>query len=418
MTMQNSADPGLPCVHCGLCLDTCPTYRVLGTEADSPRGRIYIMQGIKNGELSLDSAAVAHLDACLGCLACETACPSGVSYGERIEEFRPRLRAAVRRRPWRLFVSYVAGSRRLFELGLVVASLLDRLGLGSLRRRLPGLDIFPRTLGTQKLRHVRPRERSRIAQPVQPLARVALLTGCIGDQLKPGISRAAVEVLHHNNIEVSDDSSLGCCGALAMHSGDIAQAMEIARTNVRAFEETGLGHVVTTAAGCGAMIKDYGRLLADDAQLADSARRMSQNAVDVTELLVKLGYERPRAEQVSRKKVVYHDACHLIHAAGVSAQPRQIASAAAGAKVADLGENNICCGSAGSYNLDHPKMGLLLGARKAELVEASGADIVVVGNVGCILQLERALARAGRDTRVLHPVEMLAAAYRGGADQD
>jgi glycolate oxidase iron-sulfur subunit len=416
--MTVDTDPGLPCVHCGLCLDTCPTYRVLGTEAESPRGRIYIMQGVNQGTLSLDSAAVAHLDNCLGCLACETACPSGVSYGRRIEEFRPRLRAALRRKPWRVLVAFVSTNDRLFELGRVASALLDRIGLAGLRRRIPGLDIFPRPLAASKLRQLSPRARSRVSAPSNPKLKVALLTGCVGDRLKPEINRAAVEVLHHNGIEVGDDAAVGCCGALAMHAGNQHDARATARANVRAFKRTGLKRLVTTAAGCGAMIREYGRLLADDPELAADARRMSEGTVDVSELLVEQGYQRPPPPKTGKKKVVYHDACHLLHAAGVSVQPRQIAAAAAGGKVADLGENSVCCGSAGSYNLDHPKMGLLLGARKAELAVDCGAEIVAVGNVGCILQLERALAHAGEKTRVLHPVEMLAAAYQPAVDSD
>jgi glycolate oxidase iron-sulfur subunit len=409
--MPVESNPGLPCVHCGLCLDTCPTYRVLGTEADSPRGRIYIMEGVKSGALSLDAAAVAHLDGCLGCLACESACPSGVSYGERIEEFRPRIRAAVRRNPWRLLVGFVAANETFFGFGLRIAAILDRVGLFALRRRLPGLDIFPRPGDAQVLRDVSPRERSRVAPPSTAKLEVALLTGCVGDRLKPEINRAAVEVLHRNDINVANDRALGCCGALAMHSGDQATALEQARLNVRAFSRSGLERVVTTAAGCGAMVKDYGRLLADDPELADDAHAMSERAVEVTELLVEVGYEIPQLTTPLAGKIVYHDACHLLHAAGVSSEPRTIVESAVGRVPEDLGENNICCGSAGSYNLDHPKMGLALGARKAELVTESNARVVAVGNVGCILQLERALARSGHDTRVLHPVELLAAAY-------
>ena len=409
--MAQQADPGLPCVHCGLCLDTCPTYRVLGTEADSPRGRIYIMQGIKQGELSLDSAAVTHLDNCLGCMACETACPSGVSYGERIEEFRPQLRAALRRNPWRRLVSFVATNDRLFSLGLAVAALLDRIALEALRRRLPGLDIFPRSHPSNRQRETSPIGRSAVAPPLDPTLRVALLTGCVGDRLKPQINRAAVEVLHRNKIAVEDDRTLGCCGALAMHSGNHEEAIELARANVRAFAAANLDRVVTTAAGCGAMIRDYGRLLAGDPELASAAAAMSGAAADVSELLVEQGYERPQLGQANKRRVVYHDACHLLHAAGISSEPRQVVGAACGTDAADLGENQLCCGSAGSYNLDHPKMGLALGARKAELATEADADVIAVGNVGCILQLERALARSGRKTRVLHPVEMLAAAY-------
>jgi glycolate oxidase iron-sulfur subunit len=404
--------PGLPCVHCGLCLDTCPTYRVLGTEADSPRGRIYVMEAVEDGTLELDTEAARHLDGCLGCLACETACPSGISFGRRIERFRARIPAHGIAGRWRRVMARATADGRLLTAGLLAASVLDAVGLGRMRRRVPGLGLLP-SRGTRRASGpASPVDRATVAAPADPRMRVALLDGCVADRFRPQINEAAVDVLHRNRIAVTRVVEQGCCGALALHAGRHDEAARLAKGNVVAFERAGVDAVVTTAAGCGAMIKDYGRLLADDERFAAPAERLSRDARDVSELLVELGLERPATALADTGKVVYHDACHLLHVAGVSKAPRAVVEAATGVAPDDLGDNNVCCGSAGSYNVDHPRMGVELGRRKAELADRSGADTIAVGNIGCILQLERALALAGKRIVVRHPVELLAAAYR------
>jgi glycolate oxidase iron-sulfur subunit len=240
---------------------------------------------------------------------------------------------------------------------------------------------------------------------------VALLIGCVADRLRPSINRAAVEVLHRNGIEVVETPDIGCCGALALHSGRESDARELARHNVRAFAAAGVDRFVTTAAGCGAMVRDYGRLLADDAELHDTARSMSAQACDVNELLVETGFEPPVSRPLETQRVAYHDACHLLHASGIADAPRFVLSSAIGCVPDDLGENALCCGSAGSYNLDHRAMGLELGRRKAKLAREAGAQVISVANIGCILQLERAVALGDLDVRVAHPIELLAEAY-------
>jgi glycolate oxidase iron-sulfur subunit len=412
---QKMSGPGLPCIHCGLCLDTCPTYRVLGTEADSPRGRIYIMEGIDRGEIELDAQAALHLSQCLGCLACESACPSGVSFGRRIEEFRPRLSE----RPgagevWKNVARKVYTNERMVTTGLHVASMLDRAGLGPMRRKVPGLGLLPAhdTEAAEATAAVSPLRRSRMHQPLRARARAAVLTGCIGDRLMPGINRDTVEVLQRNQIEVVEVAAQECCGALAMHSGRPADARELAQRNAVAFHGADVDFVVTTAAGCGAMLRDYGHLLAgvDDERGAELASR----ARDISELLVEIGFERPKKPLEIKGNVAYHDACHLLHARGISAAPRQVCEAALGRELVDLGENAICCGSAGSYNVDHPVLSAELGRRKAALVLERKATVVAVGNVGCMLQISKSVAEAGLPTVVRHPVELLAEAYRRG----
>jgi glycolate oxidase iron-sulfur subunit len=403
-------ETGLPCVHCGLCLDTCPTYRVLGTEADSPRGRIHIMEAIQHGELELDREAARHLDGCLGCLACESACPSGVSFGRRIEEFRPQLPEALAVGPWRRFIARASASPRLLSLARVAAALLDAIGLTRLRRRLPGIGLLPS----------RQRRNERVGatvQRIEPAAggqRVAVLRGCVAEALLPSIHRAATEVLRHNGVEVVELTG-HCCGALALHAGRAEEAVAQARRTAAAVAELGVNRVVTTAAGCGAMIRDYAHLLTNvadcDGPETASITRVAEGAMDVSQVMAELGPREP-ARRLENTTVAYHDACHLLHACGVAAQPRALVRAATGKLPRDLGDNHVCCGSAGSYNLEHPAMAVELGRRKAELARAAGSDTIAVGNIGCILQLERALALAGLEIKVRHPVELLAAAYR------
>lgn len=403
--------PGLPCVHCGLCLDTCPTYRVLGSEADSPRGRILIMEGVSSGELELDDQAALHLSRCLGCLACETACPSGVSYGRRLEEFRPRL--AERNdgdAKWKDAARRVYTNDTLVDAGLKVAGLLDRVGLSATRRKVPGLGLLPGE-GSSSDAAVSPLRRSRSHQPLRPRARVALLSGCVGDRLMPDINRDTVEVLQRNGIEVVDVPGQGCCGALALHSGRSGEAVEAAATNAIAFDGADVDFVVSTAAGCGAMLRDYGHVLAGH-DFEGEGRLLAEKSRDICELLVELGFEKPARPLPLKGNLAYHDACHLLHARGISSAPRQVCEAAAGRAPVDLGENAICCGSAGSYNIDHPALSAELGSRKAELARERKAAVVAVGNVGCMLQIARAVAEAGIPTVVRHPVQLLAEAYR------
>ncbi len=410
--------PGLPCIHCGLCLDTCPTYRVLGTEADSPRGRIYIMEGIDSGEIELDTEAALHLSQCLGCLACESACPSGVSFGRRIEEFRPRL--AERHdagEMWRSVARKVYTSDAMVGAGLHVANLLDRAGFGPMRRKVPGLGLLPAAgpaaAGSAAGSAVTPLRRSQMHQPLRARARAAVLTGCVGDRLMPGINRDTVEVLQRNQIEVVEVPAQGCCGALALHSGHPGEARALASRNATAFAGADVDFVVTTAAGCGAMLRDYGHVLGGGDE-EHRGRELAGRARDISELLVEIGFERPKKPLELKGNVAYHDACHLLHARGISVAPREICEAAIGRELVDLGENAICCGSAGSYNVDHPALSAELGKRKAGLVLERKATVVAVGNVGCMLQISRAVAEAGLPTIVRHPVELLAEAYRQG----
>lgn len=396
------------CVHCGLCLEACPTYVELGTEMDSPRGRIQLMRGLQEGTVTPTAEVVRHLDLCLGCRACETACPAGVHYGELIEGTRAWLETRARRpwkdRLWRRALTRILPQRALLEGLVAPLRMLERFRLLNLVRRLvPSAALLPRL------------EAAADVPPVVPArgearARVALLAGCVAPVLFPGTQRATVEVLSRNGCTVDTPPGQGCCGALALHAGDVEAARAAARRNLEVFVE-GYDAILTNAAGCGAMLKEYGALLADDPVHAETARRFSARVRDVLEFLA----ERPLAapmRPLPRHRVTYHDACHLAHGQGVRQAPRQLLQQIPGVEFVELSDADTCCGSAGSYNLTEPAMAARLGERKAAAVLATGAEVVAAANPGCVMQIQAHLARQGRTVRVCHPIDLLAEACR------
>lgn len=408
---QNPSDWDALCIHCGLCLDTCPTYRLTGLEAESPRGRLYLMNAVAEGSMPFDRDVIEHLDSCLGCLACESACPSGVRYGRRIEEVRPRItrsKLGAGRRA-RALIARAGANAKLLRLAGGVASAFDLLGLERVRRRIPGLSLIPRHT-TASMRRAMPR-------PETPRLRVALLVGCVAHQMRPSITSSTVNVLHRNDVDVVLLPRDTCCGALDLHAGESATSNRAAVAMCRAVAAAEVDHLVTTAAGCGAMVSRYDELFTDGAPDTDVAHRVGHHARDICELLVEIGFRPPRPNVTSERTVAYHDACHLLHGCGVSRAPREVLSAA-GVRWIDLGENTICCGSAGVYNLLRPRAASELARRKVELLTGKAVSDVAIGNIGCIMQLELALARAGRtDVKVWHPIELLDAAYADAASE-
>ena len=396
----------LDCVHCGLCLQACPTYVELGTEMDSPRGRIYLMRGLQDGSLTMTADVARHLDLCLGCRACETACPSGVHYGDLIEGARTFVERTHERplgqRLQRRVVTALFPHPDRLRLALWPLRLLEAVGLlGVLRRFVPLASMLP-ALGDW----ARLPEESRPRGPVRE--RVAFLTGCVAQVLFAATNRATVRVLTRNGYVVTTPPRQTCCGALYLHAGDHAAALACARRNLDAFPEK-VRAIVVNAAGCGAMLKQYGDLLADDPRYAERARAFSARVRDVTEFLAERPLEPPPRRVPMR--VTYHDACHLAHGQGVRSAPRAVLEAIPGIELVELPDSDVCCGSAGSYNLTEPAMAARLGARKAECVRATGAACVAAANPGCILQIQAALHRAGMSVAVRHPIELLDEAY-------
>lgn len=393
------------CVHCGFCLATCPTYRILGEETDSPRGRIILMKERLEGAIDLESM-LPFVDRCLGCMACVTACPSGVEYGHLLTPFRARSEETRRRtfleRTTRIMVRSTLPFPRRFRLA-AAAGRVGRAVRGVLPQAFAAmLDLLPDSLPpADPLPEITP------ALGVRR-ARVALLTGCVQQALAPNINRATVEVLRRNGVEVVAPARQGCCGSLSLHIGEAKQARSLARVNLAAFPHD-VDAIVTNAAGCGSGMKEYGLLFAGEPDAAQ-AEEFSRRVMDVSVFLDRLGVEPPPA--LPEPLVVsYHDACHLAHAQRVTAEPRRLLRSIPNVTLVEIPEGELCCGSAGVYNLEQPELARQIGARKAQNILATGAQAVVTGNIGCMMQIRAHLAAAGRPLPVWHTVELLAAAY-------
>ncbi|MGY1707596.1 (Fe-S)-binding protein [Geodermatophilus sp. SYSU D00697] len=412
------ADLAGDCVHCGFCLPTCPTYVLWGEEMDSPRGRIDLMKQGLAGD-PLEDSAIRHLDQCLGCMACVTACPSGVQYDKLIEATRAQLDRRAERPPrdrairgaiYALFpyprrLRVVRGPLRLYQasrLGALAArtGLLSRLpaplqAMESLAPRLGRLHRLP-----ERTPAVGPRRRT-----------VGLLTGCVQGTFFPDVNAATVRVLAAEGCEVVVPRGQGCCGALSAHGGREEQALRFARSLIATFEDAGVDTVVVNAAGCGSNLKEYAHQLRDDPAWAARAEALAARVRDLTELLDELGPRAPR--HPLPVTVAYQDACHLAHAQGVRDQPRRLLRGIPGVELRELPEAEICCGSAGVYNLLHPEPARELGERKAAAVRSTGAALMVTGNPGCWMQVATTMARTGERLPVAHTVQVLDAAIRG-----
>lgn len=414
----------LKCIHCGLCLPSCPTYLQTGNEADSPRGRIYLIRAVAEGRIEWEPAAVKHIDQCLGCRACETACPSGVAYGSLLEVARAqversKVRGSVQRWAKRWLLGLMADRRR-FALAMRAARFGAPLLAG---RALP--KGIARLWGAREVALRLPEGRITM-QPMRYLAgeypatgekrgRVGLLVGCVASVLFHEVNVATIAVLQHNGFEVVVPRGQGCCGALHLHNGYPEEAKRYAMRLIRCFEQERVDAIVVNAAGCGSTMKEYSALL-DGSVAAQDARRFSARVTDVLELLDREGLRPPRYTLVGRDGVsplvvTYHDACHLAHAQGVRAQPRRLIQSLAGVELVELTEADVCCGSAGIYNLLQPEMASALLQRKVERIRATGAEILLTANPGCLAWITQGLRPHG--IQVMHPVELLCWAYRG-----
>jgi glycolate oxidase iron-sulfur subunit len=410
------------CVHCGFCLPSCPTYALWGEEVDSPRGRIHLIKMGLDGEVALDATYLKHFDRCLGCMACVTSCPSGVQYEPLLEATRAQLeRHGPRRRGDRLFrrvLLTVFGNRTLLRLAALGGFLYRRLGVAALLGALGVLRILPRRL--RALESLLPDVDAGAAVaslPARtdaegaPRLRVALVQGCVQSVFFRGVNEATLRVLAREGVAVEVPPAAGCCGALSGHAGDDEGARRRARALIAALEPLDrFDHVVINSAGCGSALKHYGRLLADDDAWAARAVAFEAKVVDVVELLDGLEPRAPRGPLPTR--VAYHDACHLAHAQGIKAAPRRLLRSVEGLELLEVPEGELCCGSAGLYNLTQIDAAEALGQRKAGHIAGLGADIVVAANPGCLLQIRKHLPEG---PELLHPVELLDRVQRDGA---
>lgn len=421
-------DRFLDCVHCGLCTSACPTYLETGDENNSPRGRIYLMRAVTDGRLELTDRVQRHLDLCLDCRSCETACPSGVQYGRLIEPFRAETQQAERRRtgvtalPW--FQKYIMyglfpyasrmrwalwPARVIQQLGL--DRIVDSVGLpkllpGKLQRmyeQLPRLqpagDQFPEVLPAKGPKR----------------ARVALFTGCVADAMFGQTNWATARVLQENGCEVVIPRTQACCGAIHYHSGADGPAMALARQNARAFASPDIDAVIVNVAGCGSMLKDYGHIAHEtepaNPPLHEELSAFAGKVKDISEFLAQLGPIAPKGEL--KLRATYHDACHLVHAQKIREQPRNLLHLIPGLEIVPLAESEICCGAAGSYNLTEPEMSERLAQRKLQNILAAKPQVVITSNAGCSLQIQASIRKAGHHIWVAHPMDLLDLSYRG-----
>jgi len=436
------ANPTDPCIHCGFCLPSCASYRVLGTEMDSPRGRIHMLKAIDRGELPLDATVAGHFDSCLGCLACVSACPSGVRYDELIAATRPKLNAPELRSPWQrsfralLFqlLPYPARLRALLQplrlyAGTPLQAFARRSGftrllgpqLEAMERLLPALQ--PEAFGTSAPALIPARGRRRY--------RVGLVTGCVQRLFDPAVNRAAIELLCANGIEVVVPPEQNCCGAMTHHQGELEQTRSLAKDLLSSFEAViGAGRpagpepldaVLVAASGCGHTLKQLDEILAGEPEWAARGSAFATQVADIQEFLQRVGLSEEFVGRLQPLRhgdgspasadrplrLAYHDACHMLHGQGLSLQPRQLLRQIPHVRIVEAIEAGVCCGSAGIYNLVQPDEAAELGRIKAADLSGTGADLAVSANIGCSLQIRQHMESTARPIPVAHPVELL-----------
>jgi glycolate oxidase iron-sulfur subunit len=412
------------CMHCGLCLPTCPTYDATKLERHSPRGRISLMRAIADSRLEATRTFADEMSFCLGCLACMTACPAGVNYAELFEHARAEAeQSGVLRRPWRRFIRWLTMGWLFMDLGRLrfagsLIRLYQQLGLQSLLRRSGALRLLPRRLRELEAMTpvIQPKFSSALIPPVTPAAgpkkyRVALLTGCAQDLMFSDVNRDTAEVLARNGCEVVTPPKQSCCGSLHAHNGELEMARQLARRSIDQFPPEQFDAIISNAAGCGSHLKHYGPLLADDPVYRARATQWDAKLQDIHQWLAAIGLTPP-GPGAAPQTVTYHEACHLCHGQKITAQPRQLLRAIPNLTLIELPESAWCCGSAGIYNLLQPDMANQLLDRKLERIVSTRAAVVAAANPGCLAHLANGLRRQNLRLRLVHPITLLAEAYR------
>jgi glycolate oxidase iron-sulfur subunit len=413
------------CMHCGLCLPTCPTYTATKLERNSPRGRISLMRAIADGRLETSRTFGEEMYFCLGCLACMTACPAGVNYAELFEHARAEaeesglLRSAKRNLIRNLTVRWLfMDMRRLRMVGRLMR-LYQQLGLQTLLRRSGILNLFPKRLRELEAMTptIQPKFSAQLIKPLTPAIgprkyRVAMLIGCAQDLIFSDINRDTVEVLARNGCEVVTPPQQQCCGSLHGHNGELDLARDLARKAIRQFPPGEFDAIISNAGGCGSHLKHYSKLLQDDPEYVERAKLWDAKLKDIHEWLIEIGVQPPLADHAPEQVVTYHESCHLCHGQKITNQPRQLLRTIPNLKLIELPESSWCCGSAGIYNIIQPEMANELLDRKLRHVQSTGASIVATGNPGCLLQVLNGAKQRKLPLRLVHPVTLLAEAYR------
>ena len=425
---KNPPNPKLidACVHCGFCLSTCPSYRVIGKETDSPRGRIYLMDGINEGDIPLSTAISQHFDTCLGCLACVTTCPSGVQYDQLIESTRAQVeRNHPRSLPERLLRQFIFSTFPYpNRLRILLAPLLayQKLGLQKLVRSQGWLEKFlPNQLAAMEsvlpeltLQAFQDNLPEVIAAQGEKRYRVGMLLGCVQRVFLPEVNNATVRVLTANGCEVVVPKLQGCCGALSHHQGQESQTLELAKQTIDAFAELKLDAVLINASGCGHTLKEYGHILKDDPNYAEKAKLFSQKVKDVQEFLDHVGLTAKLSPlQDQPLAIAYQDACHMLHGQKISLEPRRLLRQIPNVQLRESVDASLCCGSAGIYNILQPEVGHELGEMKVTNLTDTGAQLIASANVGCITQIRKHLELQNKNVLLMHPMELLDYSIRG-----
>ncbi len=413
------------CVHCGFCLATCPSYRVIGKEMDSPRGRIYLMDAINKGDAPLEAATTQHFDSCLGCLACVTTCPSGVQYDKLISATRPQVERnqprRLRDRAIRTLIFNLFPYPERLRVFLIPLYFYQKLGVqnlvrstGLLKKVLPRLAAMESILPKITLDSFRDNLPDVIPAQGEKRYRVGVILGCVQRLFFSPVNEATVRVLTANGCEVVIPKTQGCCAALPEHQGQTQQAQALAKQMIDSFEGTGIDYVIINAAGCGHTLKEYGHILEDDPEYRDKAREFAAKVRDVQEFLADVGLTAKLSPLTDGDlTMVYQDACHLLHGQKISVQPRQLLRQIPGVKLREPIDAALCCGSAGVYNMLQPDVADELGQQKAENLLNTGAELIASPNPGCSLQIQKHLQIKGEEIKLMHPMELLDYSIRG-----